>query len=155
MTGLQVFLADQYDTELTAFRAALESVPAEEFSTQTLGHSPAWHALHVADWLRLTVLQDKTPTYNYLGWEDQAWAQNLRGVAPTEENADRDMVLGQLGKVGAEAVAYLRGASDADMDGMAFSPSAPSGERPRLTALGMHLRHVAYHRGQVQLGKKV
>ncbi|GAA4019615.1 hypothetical protein GCM10022631_36290 [Deinococcus rubellus] len=154
MTALQTFLADQYEIELTAFRAALESVPTEAFSIARLGHSSAWHALHIADWLRLTVLQDRTPTYNYLGWEDQAWAQNLSGVPPTEENADQNAVLAQLDSVGAEAVAYLRSASDADMDGMAFSPSAPSGERPRLAALGMHLRHIAYHRGQVQLGKK-
>ncbi len=154
MTGLQEFLADQYEIELKAFRAALESVSAEAFSTARLGHSPAWHALHIADWLRLTVLQDKTSTYGFLGWEDQAWAQNLSGVPAVGEDADQGAVLEQLGSVGAEAATYLRGASDAELSGMAFSPSAPNGERPRLAALGLHLRHIAYHRGQVQLGKK-
>ncbi|TSA84598.1 DinB family protein [Deinococcus detaillensis] len=154
MSTLPDFLADQYDIELSAFRAALESVPAEMFSTARLGHSPAWHALHIADWLRLTMMEDKTPTYNYLGWEDQAWAQNLNGIAPVKEDADQAAILAQLGSVGAQAVVYLRGASDTDLSGMAFSPSAPNGERPRLAALGMHLRHIAYHRGQVQLGKK-
>ncbi|AZI41363.1 DinB family protein [Deinococcus psychrotolerans] len=154
MTTIQTFLADQYEIELSAFRAVLESIPEGTFSTARLGHSPAWHALHIADWLRLTVLEDKTSTYNFLGWEDQAWAQNLNGLAPVDEDADQAAILAHLGSVGAQAVAYLRGASDADLSGMAFSPSAPNGERPRLAALGMHLRHIAYHRGQVQLGKK-
>lgn len=154
MSTLQTFLADQYEIELKAFRSVLESVPTETFSATRLGHSPAWHSLHIADWLRLTVLQDRTSTYNFLGWEDQAWAQNLSGVPPIEEDADQDAILAQLDSVGAEVVAYLRSASDADLSGMTFSPSAPSGERPRLAALGMHLRHIAYHRGQVQLGKR-
>lgn len=154
MSTLQTFLANQYEIELSAFRAVLEGVPEGTFSTARLGHSPAWHALHIADWLRLTVMEDRTLTYNYLGWEDQDWAQNLSGVSPVREEANQSAILAHLGSVGAQAVAYLRGASDADLSGMAFSPSAPNGERPRLAALGLHLRHIAYHRGQVQLGKK-
>lgn len=154
MTTLQTFLADQYEIELTTFCAALESLPGGTFSAARLGHSPAWHALHIADWLRLTVLQDKTSTYNYLGWEDQAWAQNLSGFPPVTEDADQSAILAQLSSVGAQAVVYLRGASDAEMEGLTFAPSAPNGQRPRLTALGLHLRHIAYHRGQVLLGRK-
>jgi hypothetical protein len=52
-------------------------------------------------------------------------------------------------------VAYLTAMTPDDLNGMTFSPSAPSGERPRLLALGMHLRHVGYHRGQLQLAQKV
>ena len=155
MTSLQAFLADNYHTELSAFRAALDPIPEESFGVARLGHSPAWHALHIADWLRLTILQDKTPTYNYLGWEDQVWAQNLSGVSPVKADAEQSAILAHLESIGAQTLAYLRAASDADLSGMAFSPSAPNGERPRLAALGLHLRHIAYHRGQVQLGKKV
>lgn len=155
MMSLQEFLADNYRIELNAFRTVLDGIPAESFATARLGHSPAWHALHITDWLRLTVLGDKTPNYHYLGWEDAAWVTRLgTQPAPLNEDASKADILARLDTVGAEAVAYLQDASDADMSGMTFSPSAPNGERPRLAAVGLHLRHVAYHRGQVVLGQK-
>ncbi|QFP75800.1 DinB family protein [Deinococcus sp. AJ005] len=155
MMGLQEFLADNYHIELSAFHTVLEGIPADSFATARLGHSPAWHALHIADWLRLTVLGDKTPNYHYLGWEDASWVAGLgTASAPLDEDAAKADILARLDMVSEQAVAYLKNASDADMDGMTFSPSAPNGERPRLAAVGLHLRHVAYHRGQVVLGQK-
>jgi uncharacterized damage-inducible protein DinB len=155
MMSLQEFLADNYRTELSAFRAVLDGIPDEAFGTERLGHSPAWHALHIADWLRLTVLGDRTPSYHYLGWEDRDWVKAMQTeAAPVAEAADKAAILARLETVGEQAVAYLQNATDADMQGMTFSPSAPSGERPRLAAVGLHLRHVAYHRGQVVLGQK-
>ncbi len=155
MNDLKTFLAEQYELELNAFRDSLDSVPEAEFTVQRLGHAPAWHALHVGDWLRLVVLDDRTPNYHHLGWEDVAGVQKL-GAQPAvlNEEAGKAAVLARLDEVGAQAVAYLRGMTDDDLKGMTFSPSAPTGERPRLLALGMHLRHVGYHRGQVQLSKK-
>lgn len=156
MSELSEFLAEQYEAELQLFRASLDGVPEDAFSTATLSHAPAWHALHVADWLRLVVLDDRTPNYHHLGWETVEGVKKL-GLQPAvlNEDAGKAAVLARLDEVGAQAVAYLRGMTAADLKGMTFSPSAPSGERPRLLALGMHLRHVGYHRGQMQLIKKV
>ncbi|AWN22653.1 hypothetical protein DKM44_04905 [Deinococcus irradiatisoli] len=156
MMDLQTFLADQYEMELAAFRAALDSFPDPEFTTATLGHAPAWHALHIADWLRLTALQDRTSNYHHLGWEDREWVQQLgSGPAPLEEAAGKAAVLSRLDEIGEQTVTFLRGMTPADLGGMTFSPSAPTGERPILAALGLHLRHIGYHRGQLQLLRKV
>ena len=156
MSDLSNFLAEQYEAELKLFHTSLDEVPADSFETATLSHAPAWHALHVADWLRLVVLNDRTPDYHHLGWETVEGVKKL-GLqpAPMNEDAGKAAVLARLDEIGAQAVAYLHGMSDDDLKGMTFSPSAPGGERPRRLALGMHLRHVGYHRGQVQLMKKV
>ena len=103
MTALQEFLAEQYAAELSAFRASLDSLGDADFSAETLGHSPAWHALHVAEWLRLTVLQDRTPNYHHLGWEDKPWVGPLgTEAAPVSENAGKAAVLAQLDSVSAQ-----------------------------------------------------
>ena len=149
------YLAGEYRSELEMFRAALESVPDEQFYAAPLSHSPAWHALHVSDWLRLMVLDDQTPDYHYLGWEDNTRVQALgTQSAPLEEDAPRAEIMARLEDIGARAAAWLDTAQDSDLDGEVFSAATASGTRPRVTALGMQLRHVAYHRGQVQLGKK-
>lgn len=155
MSDLNTFLAEQYEAELQAFRASLADVSEDAFTLSTVGHVPAWHALHVCDWLRLTVLQDRTPDYHHLGWEDRPWVAPM-GIkpAPMNEDAGRAAVMARLDDVSAQVVACLSGMTATDLNGMAFSPSAPTGERPRLVALGLHLRHIAYHRGQIQLGKK-
>ncbi|WP_424950700.1 DinB family protein [Deinococcus sp.] len=155
-TTVLSFLAEQYGSELKAFQDSLDSVPDEAFAVATLSHAPAWHALHICDWLRLVVMNDRTPNHHHLGWEDKSWAQNLKTFpAPLSDEAGKAAVLARLDEVSAQVLACLRGMTDDDLKGMTFSPSAPTGERPRLLALGLHLRHVAYHRGQVQLGKKV
>lgn len=155
-TDLASFLAGQYEAELQMFQDTLKGVPEEQFAAVPgVGHSPAWHALHVADWLRLTVLQDRTPDYHYVGWEDKAWVATMSTQpAPLEEAAPRAEILARLERVAADSVAFIRSATPEVLLAQSFAPSSPTGERPRLTALGMHLRHVAYHRGQVQLGKK-
>lgn len=156
MSDLTSFLAEQYAAELAAFRAALDAVPEEAFGTAALSHAPAWHALHIADWLRLVVLNDRTPDYHHLGWEDNAHVQSLgTRPAPLNEDTGKAAVLARLDSVGAQALAFLNGMTSEDLDGVTFSPTAPGNERPRLQALGLHLRHVGYHRGQVQLAKKV
>ena len=156
MSDLTLFLAEQYEAELKLFRTSLDEVPEESFGTATLSHAPAWHALHIADWLRLVVLNDRTPNYHHLGWETVEGVKKL-GLQPAvlTEDAGKAAVLARLDEIGAQAVAYLHGMADDDLKGMTFSPSAPGGERPRRLSLGMQLRHVGYHRGQVQLMKKV
>ena len=154
MTSLQTFIADQYQTELSAFHTALDGVPDETFTTAKLGHAPAWHALHIAEYLRLFYLLDKSASYAHLGWEDSAWTQPLAGTPKLTETAGKAEILAHLDEVSAQAVAAIRALSDTELEGMAYAPSAPTGERPRLAALGLHLRHIAYHRGQVQLAKK-
>lgn len=155
MSDLTTFLAEQYSAELTAFRASLDSVPEDQFSTPKLGHSPAWHALHIGEWLRLAVLGDTTPDYHHLGWEDQPWVAPMgTQPAPVREDAGKAAVLARLDEIGAQALAFLQSMTPEDLQGMAISPSAPGGQRPRLQALGLHLRHIGYHRGQLQLAKK-
>ena len=155
MSDLQTFLAEQYELELKAFRDSLDSVPENDFARTPVGHAPAWHALHICDWLRLTVLQNRTPNYHHLGWEDKPWVGSMgTEPAPMNEDAGKAAVLERLDDISGQVLAYLRSMTATDLSGMAFSPSAPTGERPRLAALGMHLRHIAYHRGQVQLAKK-
>ena len=157
MTALTVqsYLAAQYRAELEMFTAALDALPDDAFTTPLLSHSAAWHTLHVADWLRLMVLDDQTPDYHYLGWEDNTRVQALgTQPAPLEEDAPRAEIMARLEDIGARAAAWLDTAQDSDLDGEVFSAATASGTRPRVTALGMQLRHVAYHRGQVQLGKK-
>jgi DinB superfamily len=155
VSELTSFLAEQYEAEIQQFRIALDPLPEADFDTARIGHAPAWHALHVGDWLRLVVLDDRTPNYHHLGWEDLERVQQL-GIQPSllNENAGKAAVLARLDDISAQVLSYLRGMTETDLKGMTFSPSAPTGERPRLLALGLHLRHVAYHRGQVQLGKK-
>ncbi|MFC4638681.1 DinB family protein [Deinococcus hohokamensis] len=151
MTELAAFLAEQYTLELAAFRAGLEAIPEPQFSAPAAGHSAAWHALHIAEWLRLAVLGDRSYGYGHLGWEDQAWAQALSTAPALREDAGRGAVLAALDAASAEVQTFLAGLSPDDLQGMSFSPSAPNGERPRLQALGLHLRHIAYHRGQLAL----
>ncbi|GGK37727.1 hypothetical protein GCM10008955_34530 [Deinococcus malanensis] len=151
MNDLAAFLAEQYSIELGAFRAALEAIPEQSFTVAAGAQSAAWQALHIADWLRLGVLGDRSPTYGYLGWEDQAWAQALNVNPPLTEAAGRAAVLARLDEVITQVHTFLSTLSPADLQGTTFSPSAPNGERPRLQALGLHVRHVAYHRGQVAL----
>ena len=155
MNELSPFLAEQYAAELTAFRASLESVPLEEFGVSRLGHAPAWHALHISEWLRLAMLGDRTPNYHHLGWEDQPWVGPLgTEPAPLGAEAGKAAVLARLDEVSGQVLAFLKGMTADDLKDMAFSPSAPGGERPRLQALGLHLRHIGYHRGQLQLAMK-
>lgn len=154
MSDLSDFLAEQYKLELGAFRSVLDAISEENFAVATGAQSAAWQALHIADWLRLGVLGDRSPTYGYLGWEDQAWAQALNVNPPLTEAAGRVAVLARLDEVAAQVHTFLSTLSEVDLKGTTFSPSAPNGERPRLQALGLHVRHVAYHRGQLALLRK-
>lgn len=149
---IQTFLADQYEMELGQFRAVLGNVP--EFEAEHLGHTAAWHAVHIAEWLRFFVLQDLSSSYAALGWEDSAWVGQYTGAPKVSVSAGRGAVMAELERVGSEVVTHLRGLRDDELNAVLVSPAAPGGTRPRLIGLGLHLRHVAYHRGQVRLAAK-
>jgi DinB superfamily len=147
--NIQTFLADQFEMELGQFRAVLGNVP--EFEAEHLGHTAAWHAVHVSEWLRFFVLQDLSKSYAALGWEDSAWVGEYLGQPRVDAAAGREAVMAELERVGGEVVAHLCGLKDEELSDVLVSPAAPGGTRPRLIGLGLHLRHIAYHRGQVRL----
>lgn len=152
--GVQTFLARSFETELALFRAVLAGVPDETFGVPRLGHSPAWHALHIAEWLRFFVFQDFSATYAHLGWEDDARMAATRGTPPVTEHAGKTAVLAELDRMGTLLDAHLRALRDDQLSDLLRSPPAPGGQRERLDGLSLHLRHVAYHRGQLKLALK-
>lgn len=152
--SVQNFVADSFETELSMFRAALDGVPGAEFQNPRLGHSAAWHALHIAEWLRFFVLQDFTASYAHLGWEDAGWMAEFRGTPTVAETEGKVMIMAELARVEALIVPHIRGLQDEQLGELLRAPAAPAGQRERLTGLGMQLRHVAYHRGQLKLAQK-
>ncbi len=146
--------------ELQMFRAGLDTVSEAEFDTPKLGrsidlgHSAAWHALHIAEWLRFFPLQDLSPSYAYLGWENAPWLPPFLGQPSVAEAAPKVQVLAELDRVGAILIDHIRNLSDEQLGDMLKAPAAPTGERDRLTALSLQLRHMAYHRGQLKLSQK-
>ncbi|PTA67716.1 DinB family protein [Deinococcus arcticus] len=152
--NVQTFLARSYAAELALFRTALDTVPEEDFATPRLGHSPAWHALHVAEWLRFFVFQDFSATYDHLGWEDDARMGFARGIPPVTTADGKAAVLAELDRMGTELDTHLQTLRDDQLTDELRSPPAPGGVRVRLDGLSLHLRHVAYHRGQLRLALK-
>ncbi|MBB6097357.1 putative damage-inducible protein DinB [Deinobacterium chartae] len=156
LPGVQDFLLEAFRSEYTAFRKALEGVPAELFAAEpTLGgHSPAWHALHIADWTRLFItpgLGDapEGQTYAYLGWENSEFAQKLLGPSPAAEHDGKDAILAALDTQVAQALTTLE-AADTQRFAREASARYPMGPRAVLAGLSTQLRHIAYHRGQVR-----
>lgn len=152
--NIQTFLADGFQFELDRFHAALAAIPEDQFHTPKLGHTPAWHALHVAEWLRFFALQDFTPTYGALGWEDAAWLPRLTGTPPIAQHSRQADILAELGRVTTLTVEHVKTLRDEQFDDQLEAPAAPGGKRQRLAALRMMLTHVNYHRGQLLLALK-
>jgi DinB superfamily len=157
---LSAFLVAQFETEFKSFAAAVEAVPEDQFETPLtagghgkLGHPAAWHALHIAEWTRLMLLTDRSPTYGHLGWEDQGWAQQLSAQPRLNTSAGRAAVVAELHAVFSAALDRLRTLTDDQLDAT-LTVAMPMGERPLLASYGTHLRHLAYHRGQVRLNVK-
>jgi|GEM_PF-3153235 len=150
MTALREFLRQQYEAEFKAFTKALEGVRDEDFARAPAdgGHSAAWHALHIAEWTRLLVLEDFTPTYAHLGWEGQAFTKQLAGPTRVHETSGRTAILVEVQAVFTQTLMALGALTD---DALAGVIRSPLGERERLGTLGTQVRHIAYHRGQVKL----
>ena len=154
MHTIQTFLADGFQFELDRFRKDLDGVPESEFHTPKLGHTPAWHALHTVEWLRFFALQDHTPTYSVLGWEDAAWLPQFTGTPPVAEQASKAEILAELERVKGLLLENVRQLRDDQWDDLLLAPAAPDGKRQRLAALRMMLTHINYHRGQLLQGRK-
>ncbi|PYE55924.1 DinB family protein [Deinococcus yavapaiensis] len=156
--GIKDVLLEQFKTEATAFVKALDGIDDEVFETAPSGggHSPAWHALHIAEWTRL-LLSDLAGepaggTFGFLGWEDQAWVKKLTGPTEATEQDGKPIVMYVLNRTFSQiGVALSALASDR------FTPDAklrtPIGERPLIASVTGTVRHIAYHRGQVKIGQ--
>lgn len=153
--AVQPFIASALEAEFGAFLAQLEPCAPELFRSQPAqGHSVAWHALHVMDWTRCVIqpgLQGVNPalTYGYLGFEQEAWAQAVYGPTLAHEHEGKEKILAALRSVFGEALAAVRTAPAERFSTTALWTTLKK-PRPVLDGLAYHLRHVAYHRGQVQ-----
>lgn len=151
---LRDFLAGALDTEFSAFLEALDRVPAAQFSRRCAhGHSAAWHALHITDWTRATIrpgLGDPAPTLTYgsLGSEAKAWAQAVTGPTVAHESDPRDAVRAAVAATLREAVQTVRDAPPERFDPAATLQVLHKTRSVR-GSLTYHLRHTAYHRGQL------
>lgn len=154
--AVQLLLIDTLEAEFRAFLEQLEACPAALLSRQPWqGHSVAWHALHVMDWTRCVIqpgLQGVNPvlTYSYLGFEQQTWARAVYGPTLAYEQDSKEKIVSALrGVFFGEALEAVRQAPHER-----FSPEASwttlKQPRPVLAGLTYHIRHVAYHRGQMQ-----
>ncbi|WP_221090310.1 DinB family protein [Deinococcus aquaedulcis] len=142
--------------ECSAFLAALRACPAALFHGQPrTGHSAAWHALHVMDWTRATVqagLGDIDPqrTYGYLGLEDRDWIKAVTGPTRATAQDSAPTIIGAVADVFAGAQDALHTAP-ADRLTPKATFMALGKQRGVLDSLSYHVRHIAYHRGQIAL----
>lgn len=161
MSEVQSLIATTMQAEFKAFLEQLEASPAEAFSTQpaqghsAYGHSVAWHALHIMDWTRCVIqpgLNGVNPalTYGYLGFEQEPWAQAVHGPTLAHEQDGKEKILMALDTVFAEALSAVQHAPAErfSTDALWTTLKKP---KPVLDGLMYHIRHVAYHRGQVQM----
>lgn len=154
--AVQSLIATTMQAEFETFLAQLEACPAEMFSAQpTQGHSAAWHALHIMDWTRCMIqpgLNGVNPslTYGYLGFEQAPWALAVYGPTLAHEQDGKEKILGALDNTFLESLNAVRTAP-----AKRFTTSAlwTTLKQPKsvLDGLMYHIRHVAYHRGQVRL----
>jgi len=157
----RALITDLLDAEFTAFMAALNAFPAERFGTvpraghPAAGHSAAWHALHVMDWTRATIQPglngpDTAHTFGHLGFEDRDWARAVTGPSLAHERDAQHTVLHALQTVLHTALSDLQAAPDER-----FGPTATfrmfGKTRHVVDSVTYHLRHTAYHRGQLAL----
>lgn len=154
--AVQSFIASGLEAEFRAFLEQLEACATEQFSTQPAqGHSVAWHALHVMDWTRCVIqpgLQGVNPAlaYGYLGFEQEAWVQAVYGPTLAHEQDSKEKILAALRSVFEEALSAVRTAPAERFSTTALWTTLKQ-PRPVLDGLTYHLRHAAYHRGQVQM----
>ncbi|BDP43161.1 hypothetical protein DAETH_31300 [Deinococcus aetherius] len=156
MNAVQSLLARTLKAEFVALMELLDAYPAELLGKQPQhGHSAAWHALHIMDWTRCVIqpgLQGVNPalTYGYLGFEDADWTRAVTGPTLVEEHDAPEHILKSVRQVFDEALKSVRTAPEDrfEPDALWTTLKRP---RPVLDGLTYHLRHTAYHRGQVTL----
>lgn len=154
--AVRALIVQTMQGEFEAFLEQLEKCPAELFNVKpSVGHSVAWHALHIMDWTRCMIhwdLKGVNPalTYAYLGFEQEPWVQKVYGPTLAQEQDSKEKIISKLSDVVFdEAIDALNHAPQER-----FKPEAMwttlKQPRPVLSSLTYHIRHVAYHRGQVQ-----
>ncbi|GGK37732.1 hypothetical protein GCM10008955_34540 [Deinococcus malanensis] len=154
MTPLQSFLSTALDAEFRAFGNALHAVPATVFGrAAAYGHSAAWYALHIMDWTRCVIqpgLGGVNPalTYGYLGFEEADWVRRVTGPTLAAEDDTKDQILTALDQVFTQALKAVCTASAERFTSEALWATLKR-PRPVLEGLTSHLRHTAYHRGQI------
>lgn len=153
---VRFLIVDTLNAEFKAFLEVLDECPQERFSVQPrLGHSVAWHALHIMDWTRCVIQPglsgvNSAFTYGYLGFEDVAWAQAVTGPTLAHEQDDKDVVMAAVESVLQGAVKAVQTAPrERFTEDAVFA--ALNRPRPVLESLMYHTRHTAYHRGQLAL----
>lgn len=157
--ALQAWIGGALEAEFGAFQAAVHRCPDAQMSVQPpVGHSVAWHALHIMDWTRCMIQWDLPGvdpklTYGYLGFEDEDWAKAVTGPTLADEHDPAERIRTVLDMVFDEALDAIRHAPLERFrpDAMWTTLKQP---RPVLDGLMYHLRHIAYHRGQIALTLK-
>lgn len=154
--AIRSLIAKTMQREFDAFLEQLEACPADVFNNQPArGHSVAWHALHIMDWTRCMIqpgLNGLNPAlkYGYLGFEQEAWAQAVYGPTLAHEQDSKEEILAALNGVFSDSLnAMLTAPAERYTEIAMFN--AIKKPRPVLESLIYHIRHTAYHRGQVQM----
>ncbi|MFN3265686.1 MAG: DinB family protein [Deinococcales bacterium] len=157
MTTIAV-LFEQMNRAAKAYQKALETYPEDKFhqAVPAGGHSAAWHALHIADWVQILVpnkLESVSADlrFGYLGWENSEFAQGVYGLGEVNHNSSKAEIVQHLKTQLGRAAQDVQNASEAQLEA---NVSTPMGERKILSILLTHIAHVPYHYGQVQLSLK-
>ena len=154
--SVRILIVQTMQAEFNAFLEQLEECSAKFFAVQPPRvHSVAWHALHIMDWTRCMIRWDlkgvdPTLTYSYLGFEQEFWAKAVYGPTLAHEQDSKDKIISILRDVMFDET--IDALKQAPLE--RFKPDAMwttlTQPRPVLLGLMYHIRHTAYHRGQVQ-----
>ena len=152
----QSLITQLLDAEFTAFEAALHAYPDAIFGrVPRVGHSVAWHALHVMDWTRATIQPglpgpDPAHTFGYLGSEDADWARAAYGPTLAIETDPPALIRAAVQDVFGAA---RRDLTDAPTERFGLDATFTMFHKRRHVtgSVTYHLRHTAYHRGQIAL----
>ncbi|AFZ66295.1 DinB family protein [Deinococcus peraridilitoris] len=145
--------------EFAAFQDVAQTCSPAAFHRQPdQGHSIAWHVLHIVDWSRCVVqpgLNGVNPAlrYAYLGFEDAEFTKSVFGPSVACITDPQDVIVNALNTVSTDTLRFIE-----EAPAERFSPHAtwPTLTRPRAVIDGLlyHVRHTAYHRGQMQFALK-
>ena len=154
---VQTLISATMKAEFDAFLEQLDACPAQMFNTQTgKGHSVAWHALHIMDWTRCVIQPglngvNPTLTYAYLGFEQEPWAQAVYGPTLAHEQDSKEKIISVLRDTVFDETLNAVQNAPAERFTETATFNAIKKPRPELESLTYHIRHTAYHRGQVQM----
>jgi uncharacterized damage-inducible protein DinB len=154
----KTILLEQLSRVTKTFVKALEEFPEDKFhlSLPAGGHSAAWHALHIADWVQILVPNKLESVgldlrFGYLGWEEADFAKNIYAIGAVHAESSKSEILAHLKAHLERANHDLQAAQDSQLEN---SVVTPMGERKILPMLLTHIAHLPYHYGQVKLNLK-